>query len=262
MSAARRGMVRNAGCARRAGGHDAGMIPNVSFLARLVVAFVLCAAPGAHAELPDAQRFPAAGERLLLWVASEHGREASELAAARRLAARGVEVWSLDLLDAYFLPPLPASLEQVPLADLVQWLQAAHASGKRVTLYAVGRAAGPLLRAAARLPPDARARLCVLLMHPSLYASAEALADPVYLDLGTLDGLRVRVLQPRRAAGTLWLQGLTEQLAVSGADVEVSMLENLREGFWAREDPTDYEIAETGRLADRLMQEMETQTCP
>jgi hypothetical protein len=255
-------MVRNAGCVPCVGGHDADMMPYSPFLLRFTMLLMLCASFGARADMPDTQRFPASGERLLLWVASEYGRDASELAAARQLAARGVEVWSLDLLDAYFLPPLPASMESVPLADLAQWLQAARASGKRVTLYAVGRAAGPLLRAAARLPAAARAPLCVLLMHPNLYASAEALADPVYLDLGTLDGLRVRVLQPRRAAGTLWLTGLTEQLAVSGATVEVTMLENLREGFWAREEPTEYEIAESGRLAERLMQEMETQTCP
>ena len=237
-------------------------------MSRRLRLFLICVAmgvcgllPAARAGLPDTQKFPAAGERLLLWVASEYGRDASELAAARQLAARGIEVWSLDLLDAYFLPPLPASMAQIPLADLVQWLKTAHASGKRVTLYAVGRAAAPLLRAVAQLPSRMRTQLCVLLMHPNLYASAEALADPVYLDLGTLDGVQVRVLQPRRAAGTLWLTGLTEQLAVSGATVEVTMLENLREGFWAREEPTEYEIAESGRLAERLMQEMETQTC-
>ncbi len=255
-------MVRNAGCMGRIGGHDAGMTTHFRFVVLCVAALMLCASFGTRADLPDTQRFPAAGERLLLWVASEYGRDASELAAARQLAAQRVEVWSLDLLDAYFLPPLPASMEQVPLADLAQWLQAARASGKRVTLYAVGRAAGPLLRAAGQMPVEARAQLCVLLMHPNLYANAEALADPVYFDLGALDGLRVRVLQPRRAAGTIWLQGLIEQLAVSGVAVEVAMLENLREGFWAREEPTEYEIAESSRLAERLMQEMETQTCP
>lgn len=49
------------------------------------------------------------------------------------------------------------------------------------------------------LSAEARAQLCVLLMHPNLYASAEALADPVYLDRGVLDGLRVRVLHARAA---------------------------------------------------------------
>lgn len=50
------------------------------------------------------------------------------------------------------------------------------------------------------------------------------------------------------------MTGLTEQLEVSGAVVEVTMLENLREGFWAHERPPNTGIAESGRLAEQLMQ--------
>lgn len=235
--------------------------PSVRILHAAIPLLLAVAALDARAAQPEAQVFPATGERLLLWVSSEYGRNASELDGARQLAARGVEVWSLDPLDAYFLPPAPASMEHVPVAELVAWLRAARAGGKRVTLYAVGRAAAPMLRAAAGLEPAARAELCALLMHPNLYASAEALADPTYLELGALDGLRVRILQPRRAAGTLWLSGLTAHLAVSGPTVEVAMLENLREGYWDREEPTAYELAETGRMAERLIQQMEIQAC-
>lgn len=233
----------------------------IRVLRAAILTLLAVAAWGARAAQPEAQVFPATGERLLLWVSSEYGRGASELDAARQLAVRGIEVWSLDPLEAYFLPPGPTSMEQVPVAELVAWLRTARTGGKRVTLYAVGRAAAPVLRAAAHLAPTAPAELCALLMHPNLYASAEALADPTYVELGDLDGLRVRVLQPRRAAGTLWLPGLTAHLAMSGAAVEVAMLENLREGFWDREEPTAHEVAETGRMAERLMQEMENQAC-
>lgn len=216
---------------------------------------------GARAALPEAQTFPSVGERLLLWAASERGRGESELDAAQQLAARGVEVWSLDALYAYFLPHLSDSMEKLPLAEFASWLRAARHGGKRVTVYAVGRAAAPMLRAAARLAPAERADVCMLLMHPNLYASAEALTDPAFVELGNLGGLRVRVLQPRRAAGTLWLPTLIAHLAVSGARVEVAMLENLREGYWEREEPTEYEMAETRRMAERLLQEMEAQAC-
>src|SRR3569623_1472595 len=79
----------------------------------------LCALT-AHAGLPDYQVFPAAGQRLLLWVASERGRTAPELAAAQQLAERGVAVWSLDPANAYFLPQVPSSM-------------AAYSSGERET---------------------------------------------------------------------------------------------------------------------------------
>ncbi len=218
-------------------------------------------APGARAALPDDQRFPAAGERLLLWVASERGRAEPELRAAERLAAQGVETWSLDPVDAYFLPQLPSSMDAVPLPDLADWLRAGLKGGKRVVVYAVARAAVPVLRATATLGPEERQALCVLLAYPNLYTVAEPLAEPDYLDPGQLDGLRVRVLQPRRSAATPWLPGLLDHLALHGAVVSSTILENLREGWWARETPTAYEVAESGRLDALLLRELDVMEC-
>ena len=220
----------------------------------------LCAC-GAHAGMPDYQVFPAAGERLLLWVASERGRTEPELAAARQLAARGVEVWSLDPANAYFLPQVPSSMDALPAQDLAAWLRSAQASGKQVVVFAVARAAVPVLRAAALLEAERRSRLCVVLMHPNLYTTAEPLDEPAYLDLGDLSGLRVRVLQPRRSAATPWLPGLLDQLARHGATVSDAILEKLREGYWARETPTDFEIAESRRMDAMLLHQLDIWGC-
>ena len=216
---------------------------------------------GAQADLPDYQDFPAEGERLLLWVTSEQGRTEPEVQAAEKLAAQGVEVWSLDLVNTYFLPQLPSSMDRVPLQDLTDWLRSAQASGKRVTVYAVARAAVPVLRAAAQLEPALRDRLCLLLMYPNLYTAAEPLAEPDYLDLGTLSGLRVKVLQPRRSAATPWLPSLLEHLTQLGATVGQAMLENLRESYWARETPTDFEVAESQRMDAMLIKELNSGGC-
>lgn len=211
---------------------------------------------GVRAELPDYQVFPAKGTQLLLWVSSERGRAEPEVQAARKLAAQGVEVWSLDPLGAYFLPQLSRGMDAVPQQDLADWLRAALASGKRVTVYAVARAAVPVLRAAALLGPAQRKRLGVVLMYPNLYTVAEPLAAPDYLDVGTLTGLRVRILQPRRSAATPWLPGLVAHLKGLGAKVDPVMLENLREGYWARETPTEFEVAESQRMDGLLLREL------
>jgi len=216
---------------------------------------------GAQAALPEYRSFPAEGARLLLWVSAERGRAEPELRAAEKLAAQGVAVWSLDPAGAYFLPQLPSSMDAVPVEDVVDWLRAALAGGKTVTVYAVARAAVPVLRAAARLAPVERARLCMLLMYPNLYASAEARDEIEYLDVGRLDGLRARVLQPRRSAATPWLPLQLEYLAGQGAQVSHVILEDLREGFWARETPMDHEIAESRRLDALLLREMESEAC-
>lgn len=214
-----------------------------------------------RAELPDHRTFPAEGERLLLWVASERGRAEPELRAAEQLAVQGVETWSLDPVDAYFLPQLPSSMDAVPLDDLVDWLRAGRATGKRVVVYAVARAAVPVLRAAALLQPAERQGVCMLLMHPNLYSVAQPLAEPDYLDVGPLDGVRVHVLQPRRAAATPWLPGLLDHLALHGATVSHAILENLREGWWARETPTEFEVAESRRIDVMLLRELNSGAC-
>lgn len=216
----------------------------------------------AGAALPEYRIFPASGERVLLWVSSERGHAEPETEAARKLAEQGVAVWALDPVEAYFLAPQPNSMEAVPVEDVRDWLDAALSTSRRpVVVYAVARAALPVLRATARLDAARRARLCVLLMYPNLYASADALADAAYLDPGRLDGMRVRVLQPRRSAATPWLPGLLDHLGALGATVSYTIMEDLREGYWARETPTDHEIAESRRMDALLLRELETWGC-
>ena len=228
---------------------------------KLLILSLWAVAFGAQADLPDYQVFPAKGSRLLLWVASERGRTEPEMQAAQKLAAQDMEVWSLDMVSAYFLPQLSSSMDTVPLQDMADWLRAAQASGKQVAIYAVGRAAVPVLRAAARLGPKQRASLCVLLMYPNLYTVAEPLAEPDYLDVGDMAGLRVRVLQPRRSAATPWLPGMLDHLTRHGAVVSQEVLENLREGYWARETPTEFEIAESRRMDAMLLRELNDWGC-
>jgi len=220
----------------------------------------LCAL-AAHAGMPEYQTFPADGQRLLLWVASGQGRSDAELVAARNLARQGVEVWSLDPTSAYFLPPVASSMDALPVEDLAAWFGAAQETGKRVAVFAVARAAVPVLRAAALLQPGPRSRLCVVLMHPNLYTVTTPLDEPDYLDPGDLSGLRVRVLQPRRSAATPWLPGLLERLSQHGAIVSDALLENLREDYWMRETPTDFEMAAGRHMDGMLLHQLDRWGC-
>jgi hypothetical protein len=215
----------------------------------------------AAAALLDDQRYPASGDRLLLWVSYERGRAAAEVSAAEALAEAGVEVWSLDPTSSYFLPQLGRSMDVVPQEDVADWMRTALASGKQVTIYAVARAAVPVLRGLAALEPAQRAAICVMLMYPNIYREAEPLAEPDYLDFGSLEGVRIRILQPRRSAATPWLPGRLEALQKLGATVSAVILENLRENFWAREAPTEFEMSEGRRLDAVLLREMESWGC-
>ena len=233
-----------------------------TFFTQSATAFLLAAGTlSAYADAPDHRVFAAEGDRRVLWVSPERGRTEPELHAAAQLAARGVETWSLDLVSAYFLPQLPSSMDAVPAADMAGFLRAGLAHGKSVLVYAVSRAAVPVLRGAAALDAAERRRLCVTLVYPNLYTVAEPLAEPEYLAFGSLDGLRVNVLQPRRSAATPWLPGLVDSLARQGVTTRHVILENLREGWWMRETPTEFEIAESRRMDAMLVREWDNWGC-
>jgi hypothetical protein len=43
--------------------------------------------------------------------------------------------------------------------------------------------------------------------------------------------------------------------------VSDAILDNLREGYWARETPTDFETAESRRMAAMLLNQLDTWGC-
>lgn len=196
-------------------------------------------------------RFPAAGRELLLWFAAERGVAPAEVRAAQALASRGVTVWQFDLAAAFFLPQTNSSMDAIPVADMQAVLEAARKTGADVTIYAVNRAAVPVLRA---LASERGKHAQVLLMHPHFYANVDALVGAEYLDFGRLDGVEALVLQPRRSAATPWVGEQLAALAGTGAKVRLLMLENVREGFWVRESATVFEIGEGDRLAERMVE--------
>lgn len=195
-------------------------------------------------------RYPAATEKRLLWFASERGVGQAETQAARELAARGVEVWMFDLASALFLPQTPSSLDSIAASDMQSILEHASAAGALLWVYAPGRAAVPVLKGLAA-KPDLRAR--VLLMHPNFYSRTDALDGADYLSFGNLSSLEVVVLQPRRSAATPWVEQQIEALRQMGASTALTMLEHLREGFWVRDDATEYEMNQGRQLSQSIL---------
>jgi len=195
-------------------------------------------------------RYPAIGSNLLLWFASERGLGQAESRAARELSEKGVEVWLFDLASALFLPQTPSSLDGIRASDMQALLERASATGARLCVYAPSRAAVPVLRGLAGRP-DISAR--VLLMHPNFYSRVDALEGADYLSFGNLKSVDVLVLQPRRSAAAPWVDNQIEALRKTGANTALKMLERLREGFWAREDATDYEVNEGRNLAEHML---------
>lgn len=194
-------------------------------------------------------RYPANGTDLLLWFASERGLAPAEVQAARDLAAKGTEVWQFDLTAAFFLPQTNSSMDGIEVKDMQAIFEHARKSAARLTVYAVNRAAVPVLKG---LAGKRKERTQVLLMHPHFYASVDTLVGAEYLSFGNLSGIDVLILQPRRSAATPWAGDQLAALRKEGAGAQLLILDKVRERYWMRESPTEFEVAEGKRLAERM----------
>lgn len=194
-------------------------------------------------------RYPADGKDLLLWFASERGLAPTEMQAARDLAAKGTGVWQFDLAAAFFLPQTHSSMDNIKVEDMRAIFEHARKTGARLTVYAVNRAAVPVLKALA----GQRDRMKVLLMHPHFYSRVDALEGADYLSFGNLRSVDALILQPRRSAATPWVGDQLASLRKDGARVQLQMLDGVREAFWVRDTATEFEMAEGKQLAERLM---------
>lgn len=93
--------------------------------------------------------YPAAGDRVLLWLPSEYGFQQSHETLALGLAQRGIESWIADLYSAHFLPVGPSAVEAFSAQTVTALIQAAHeATGKEVLLAGHDRGAIPALEGA------------------------------------------------------------------------------------------------------------------
>jgi hypothetical protein len=207
------------------------------------------------------QRYPAAGDRLLLWFTGQFGRVEEEHRAAARLAERGVETWVTDFFAPYFLPLLPSSAGQVPDADLADWLEAVRRRhpDRRLILAAPGHLAAQALRAEqawrARYAagPAANPIAGALLLFPLLYQDLEPGQEPQYDPVVQGARLDVVILQPRSSAGFWWRDRLREHFEAAGGRVWLNVLAGLRDGFYRRADASAEETEAGARLGDIVL---------
>lgn len=199
------------------------------------------AAPGASA-----------GNSLFLWLPSEVGFPQAEREVASRLAARGIEVWQPDLLEARFLPKLQSSLDRIPAADVVALLDAARTTGKQVFLLSSGRGAIPALRGArawrgargeSKLPRG------IILISPKFYLETPLPGEAAELmPVVTASNENIFVLQPTQSPWWWKLPDTVAALESGGSSVYRRALANVRDRFYYRPDA----VAAERRLAASL----------
>lgn len=206
---------------------------------------------------------PADGNRLLLWFPSEYGfvDEAQEL--ANSLASSGIEVWRVDLLAAYFLPPVPSSINKVPVADIAAVIESAiRNKSKTVTIFADGRGAVLALRGVkqwqhSRKSIESGLLTGAILLSPNLYTETPQPGKVAqYLQITKQSAVNTVVLQPQMSPWYWWRDRLRSELTQHGSHCEIRVLQGVRDRFFFRPDASSAENQLATKLPELILKSM------
>lgn len=195
-------------------------------------------------EIPLTQ-FPGASKGALLWLPSERGLTPAQFTIAAKLAKSGVEVWMADLHAAYFLPPLPSSLQKIPTEDMLQLVAAVQQrSHKPIYLITEDKGAALGLTVAAAVSDRQTDIRGAILLSPNFHvATPEPGEDAQFLPITTHSSLPLYILQPELSAFRWRVDQLRSLLEQGGAKVKVQLLAGVRDRFYLNEDRSARELS-------------------
>lgn len=188
----------------------------------------------------------ARGDDLFIWLPSEAGPQNSEQVTARQLSHKGIEVWQVNLLEDYFLPIVPSSLDRLPeeaISELIDF--AIKQTRKNIYLVTSGRGVIPFLRGARQWQlhhPGSTALAGTILLSPKFFVETP---DPgvqaQLMPIVTTTNLPIFIIQPEKSPWYWKLDRTIPALQQGGSDIYTRRLANVRDRFFFRPDATNYE---------------------
>lgn len=211
---------------------------------------------GAHNADIDIDVNQTRGKFIFIWQANEVGLLDIDARTMKQLAAQGIETWSLNLLESYFLPNTSNSMEKVPASAFADVLQAATRTGKQVIVGTSGRGAIPVLRGIRQWQldhPGNRQLLGTILLSPKFFVETP---DPgqrgKLMPIVRATNQAIVLIQPDKSP---WYWKLKQSLAgleQGGSDVYLWPLHGVRDRYYFRPDASPREQQAGKQLAARL----------
>lgn len=180
---------------------------------------------------------------LVVWIPSEFGFNADHRSLARRIAEQGLEVWLVDLLQAYFVPAGHGALDTVPPDTVAAVLDAAaeRAPGRVYVLTSEG-GARLVLEAAwgwQAAHPGQNDLRGLILLHPFLYQGFPQPGEEAgFVPEAGLANLPIYLVQPGLTTQAWRIPELMDALRRGGASVYVERLEGVADGFVDKDPET------------------------
>ena len=182
------------------------------------------------------QRYPSEGDLLAIWLVDHEEERSMFETMLNAINASGIEIWRVDLLDAYFLPRGSESIIGMPGDAVAALLQAAHdSSHKKVLLIAYDRMPLPLLRGVRLWQQQAHhSRLSgAILFYPNLFGAAPVAGeDPVIDPIVAATNIPVVIYQPDMGSQRWRLHQVMQALWSAGSPAFAYMVPRVRDWFF------------------------------
>lgn len=209
----------------------------------------------------DISVYPADGDKVILWLVCNEGREGPEAKAAKYLVKQGIEIWFPDFLSAHFLPQGPSSIYKIPGKEVAAVIKmiVKERPGKSIYLLAGGRANAPLLRGALEWEKNENNKpvKAAILLYPRLNLLEPVPGnEPVYIEAIGKVKLPVVILEGERTPNRWGLPHLTAKFKESSSTVTYELLPKVRGYFYTRPKKTAAEKALSEKLHEIVLKQI------
>jgi len=193
---------------------------------------------------------------IFIWQSHEKGLQAADYELAEALSKLGIEVWVLDLLQAYFLSNTPSNMNQLNGDGFKSLISEALKTNKTVIIAGSSRGNVPVLRGARdwQLANKDHSRFAgVISVSPKLYVKTPdpgTLAN--LLPIVEASNLNHYIMQPNKSPSFWQLNQLIETLRKSGSTVYLKPLQGIRDRFYFRHDALALEQKAGDQLAKHI----------
>lgn len=197
---------------------------------------------------------------LLIVLPSEHGITDELDKLLQDINKQNIEVWLADPFSSWFLSPTKSSLDKIPLDGYVKIIKEAQKTKKNIYLFSNDKGASNVLKAVHKWQLNSKDIISgIILVSPNLYldrknAGTKRVLDPIVHSTN----LPISIYVPENSTLALHKDNLANALKEKGSDIQLHMLENVRNRFFFREDAIQSEIKLANEFSNNIVSSMQT----
>lgn len=194
---------------------------------------------------------------IFIWQPHEQGLQTADTQLAEKLSSLGIEVWLLDLLEAYFMSNTASNMSQLNGDGFKTLISAATKTGKTVIVASSSRGNVAMLRGVRdwqRANQDHSRFAGAISLSPKLYTQTPSPGMPAsLLPIAVASNLNYFIMQPDKSPSFWQLKQMITALEKSGSTVYLQPMKGIRDRFYFRPDAFDQEHKAGDALAEDLL---------